>query len=262
MKQFRYGFTLTGLMTATLLSFATPAVAIGFAETSSEIAHMADQSDGTQLNLKAGNVLEMTFAKRKLGYQARQARRFHDKIVRPFAFRNGQDFLGQMNIEETIIGDHKPSSLEFFSYRSAALRKRVKATKAWEDVRSQRRDGWKQVETFSVTLPEGLNVRFDPAKSYTLAIAWANPAYPQAYDQYLDGITNQFEQVGARFVHKFRDLDVETRSGDLGVPPLQITIVEWDDEAGLTRLLSSEAYKKYSPYFRKGVSDFRLYRLK
>jgi uncharacterized protein (DUF1330 family) len=159
------------------------------------------------------------------------------------------------------MGDARASAVEFHSYDGAGRKRQLERTRGWAELQAFRSEGWKRQDVFTVELDQDLSLTFDPAKHYTLAIAWTNPANPEDYDRYLDGVESAFADVGARFMHRFRDIGYDSSAGKDVVPPAQIVFVEWEDEEGLGKLLGSEAYKAHSSNFRSGVSDFRFYRL-
>ncbi|MEM7728599.1 MAG: hypothetical protein AAF311_04920 [Pseudomonadota bacterium] len=222
---------------------------------------LTQQDASLVMPLKAGQVLDIVLTHPRLGREGREARSMFDARVLPLMEERPFALSGRVGVQDTIIGKTYASDVEFHVYPDTRTKRALDGDRNWSEMRDYRAEGWRRLDAFSVVIPADLEMRFDPAKSYTLAIAWTHPANPGDYDRYLDGVASEFEAVGARFAHRFRDIAFTTRSGDRPIPPAQIVIVEWNDEEGLQKLLTSDAYRDHAAFFRTGVSDFQFYRL-
>ena len=214
-----------------------------------------------EMAFPAGTVVRIALEDERLGRRARESRDLYADQVVPFLEANGLRDAVRFDVDDALYTRDTPSTVRISALRDTAVLERLEAHRDWPDVVRHHADGWSGADVFTTELDAPLELRFDPEKFYTLAIAWADPDHPGDYNRYLDGVAEDFERVGARFVHKFRDLDYATRQGGAGVPPLQITLVEWDRADGLAALLSGSRYREHRPLFDRGVSEFRFYRL-
>ncbi|MGB3455941.1 MAG: hypothetical protein WBG08_01365 [Litorimonas sp.] len=220
-----------------------------------------EAADDLVVDLKAGQVLEMALPKARMGREGREARNRYTRLVVPLMEAQPFEVLGALEVEETVIGQGRPSFVEFRAYRDKSVKSRLEATPEWRELLDYRGKGWRRQDVFSTVLSDDLVLRFDPSKHYTLAVAWTDPARPEDYDRYLAGVETEFAKIGARFLQRFDSVAYRTQDSGREVPPSRIIWVEWDDEDGLDRLLGSEAYSEHAPLFRSGVSDFRFYRI-
>lgn len=252
------GFLTSCILGASILSGCATGTGAIFGSTT---AQSTQAQPPLTLDLEAGQVLQIALPNARPGKRARDARKVYYDTAIALAEQYGDERLGMLEVTDTVIGGSNPDGVVFYTFPDEASRNRFEGHPDLPELKSMRRSGWSDLMIFSTTMAEDAKLRFDPQKNYTLAVAWANPANPTDYDRYLDGIEPEFDKVGARFVYKFRDIGYENQVGQDTIPPVQLTLVEWDAPDGLQALTGSQAYKDSVPYFQSGVADFQLFRL-
>ncbi|MGJ8559022.1 MAG: hypothetical protein ACSHX3_02175 [Litorimonas sp.] len=260
--------TITALLTSSLLGSAVMMTACQSSATASAPSQSAKMTPVAKttaqpvtLDLKAGQVLQLAMPKARAGNAAKAARQAYYADAITLAEQFGDERLGGLSVTETVVGKAKPSALVFYAFPDEASRDRFEAHPDWPGYKAQRPDGWDALMIYSTTITEDLTLQFNPDKHYTLAVAWTNPENPDDYATYLDGVETDFDRVGARFMHEFKDIGYETNNDPNVTAPTQLTLVEWDTREGLMSLLGGEAYKANADYFQRGVAEFQFYRL-
>lgn len=260
--------TITALLTSSMMGAA---LFIGGCQ-SSAAGNMAASAPSTPvaaqmtaqavtLDLKAGQVLQMALPKARSGEAAKAARQDYYANALTLAEQFGDERMGTLAVTETVVGSPKPAALIFYAFPDEAARDGFENHPDWAGYKAQRPDGWEELMIFSTTIDADMRLSFDPAKHYTIAIAWTNPDNPDDYARYLKGVEADFDRVGARFMHEFKDIGFETHQDVNAVAPTQMTLVEWDTREGLMGLLRGEVYKANADSFARGVKDIQLYRL-
>lgn len=256
--------TITALLTSCILGttmFMTGCQSTVAAKTSSQSLQSTPIIQSVSLDLKAGQVLQMAMPKPRSGDAAKAARQTYYTTALPLAAQFGDERLGMLRVTESVVGTPKPAAVIFYAFPDEASRDGFESHPDWAAYKAQRPVGWEELRVFSTTMIEDTALTFNPDKHYTLAIAWTNPEYPGDYARYLEGVETDFARVGARFMHEFKGLSLETNADAPANAPDQMTIVEWDTKDGLMSLLGGEAYKANASHFRRGVADIQLYRL-
>jgi len=249
----------SGLLAAGLVLTGCQSSAAEMTPASAPVVQAAAQP--VTLDLKAGQVLQMAMPKARAGDAAKAARQAYYTTALPLAEEFGDERIGVLAVNETVVGTPKPSALIFYAFPDEASRDGFESHPDWPTYKAQRPDGWDELMIFSTTMTDDTVLQFNPDKHYTLAIAWTNPENPNDYARYLDGVETDFDRVGARFMHEFKDIVFETHQNPNAKAPTQLTLVEWDTREGLMALLGGDVYKANSGYFSRGVADIQLYRL-
>jgi uncharacterized protein (DUF1330 family) len=256
--------TITALLTSALLGsgfILTGCQSSAVEMTPASVTSTQAASQAVTLDLKTGQVLQMAMPKPRSGDAAQAARRAYYATALPLAEEYGDERIGMLSVTDTVVGKSKPSALVFYAFPDEASRDGFEADPEWSTYKAQRPDGWDELMIFSTTMGEDTTLTFNPDKHYTLAIAWTNPENPSDYARYLEGLEADFDRVGARFMHEFRNIGFETHQDLEAKAPTQLTLVEWDTREGLMALLGGDVYKANSEYFSRGVADIQLYRL-
>lgn len=210
------------------------------------------------LNLKAGQVLQFAMIREREGDAAKAVRKRYFQTAIPFAESLGDEYLGNLNIKGTLLGKNKPRAIAIYAFPDAEAQAEFQSTPDWEEYQKMRRDGWEELHVFSATLPSDTRMTFDPSKDYTFAAAWTRPGTLPDYQRYLDGIKEDFDQIGARYIAQLNNIDLQSHSDD-AVDPSQLTIVEWSNGPNLEGLQDTEAYKSNVAFFQKAISRFDFY---
>lgn len=256
--KFYTSFLTSCLMGATVLSGCATGTGAMFGASTSQSAQV---QPSLKLDLEAGQVLQIILPNARPGRKARDARQVYYDTALALAEEYGDERLGMLDVTDTVVGNANPDGVLFYAFPNEASREGFENHPDMPEIRTMRRSGWSELNVFSTTMAEDVKLSFDPEKNYTLAVAWANPANPTDYDRYLDSVESEFENVGARFVYKFRNIGYESQRGNDKIPPVQLTLVEWDAPNGLQALTGSKAYKDSAAYFQSGVADFQLFKL-
>jgi uncharacterized protein (DUF1330 family) len=210
------------------------------------------------LNLKKGQVLSIVAPVTKRG--GKKALDEYYSRVFPIAGKLGLKRVVQLDVGDKVVGDFDPEALLFFSWPNAEAEQQLYAHSDWPELKALRPKAWKELRIFSDVLEEDLNLTFDPDKYYTVAVAWINPENPTDYDQYLAGIEGDLHKIGGRFIYKMINPRFEKHASNLPAPG-QLTFVEWDTKAGLSKLGSTDAYKNNVHFLSSGVVGFELHRI-
>jgi uncharacterized protein (DUF1330 family) len=260
--------TITTLLTSSLIGAALVLAGCESAATGSAQSQSAQAvptvktiAQPVTLDLKAGQVLQMALPKPRSGEAAKAARQAYYADAITLAEQFGDERLGTLSVTETVVGKTKPSALVFYAFPDEASRNSFEAHPDWPGYKAQRPDGWDELMIYSTTIGENLALQFNPDKHYTLAVAWTNPKHADDYGRYLKGVEADFDRVGARFMHEFKDIGYETHQDPNAEAPAQLTLVEWNTREGLMSLLGGDAYKANAEYFQRSVADFQFYRL-
>lgn len=211
------------------------------------------------LTLKKGQVLSVVMpANNPDGETARKD--YYDQAF-TLAGQYGLKRETMLKIDDIIISDYKPGAAIFYSYPDAASEKSLGDDPTWPAIKALRPAAWEELKIFTATVGEDLNLQFDPAKSYTLVIAWLNPDNPDDYQNYLKGIEGAVAEAGGRFVYKMYDPQFESHASGPEAPG-QLTFVEWDTLGGFAQARNNPEYQAASKrYFQSGVSKVEFYRL-
>lgn len=256
--------TITALLTSCIMGtamFMTGCQSTVAAKTSAQSLPSTPIVQSVTLDLKTGQVLQMAMPKPRSGDAAKAARLTYYDTALPLAEQFGDERLGMLRVTESIVGTPKPAAVIFYAFPDEASRNGFESHPDWAGYKAQRPVGWEELRVFSTTMTEDTALTFDPDKHYTLAIAWTNPEYPDDYARYLAGVETDFARVGARFMHEFKAISLETNADAPAQAPNQMTLVEWDTRDGLMSLLGGEVYKANASPFQRGVADIELYRL-
>lgn len=219
-----------------------------------------DKSEILTLDLKKGEVLQFALIRPRDGADAEAVRKKYFRTVFPVATDLGLKSRGGLVIKDVLIGDNKPLGLAFYSFPNAAAKQAFQTNPNMDSYKIMRAEGWEELHVYSMTLDADMQLKFDPSKDYTLAVAWTKPGSLPDYQRYLSGIESDFDEIGARYVARFNGIDLQSHSDD-APDPSQMTLVEWTDGPDLAGLQSTDAYKANSPYFQKSVTRFDFYAL-
>jgi uncharacterized protein (DUF1330 family) len=210
------------------------------------------------LDLKAGQVLQFAFIKPRKGESAKQVRQRYFETAIPYAESLGDEYLGNLRVNATMLGKNKPQGVALYAFPDAAAQAKFQASPDWPDYQKMRVEGWEELHVFSTVIETDMVLDFDPAKDYTFAAAWTRPDTMTDYQRYLDGIENDFDQIGARYLAQLNGVTLQSHSDD-GSDPSQLTIVEWSEGPNLKGLQSTDGYKANADSFQKAISRFDLY---
>jgi hypothetical protein len=103
-----------------------------------------------------------------------------------------------------------------------------------------------------------LSFRHD--KDYTIALAWHDPAAPDDYRAYLEGVMPAVEAVGGRLFHTLLNPRYVEEASDASGPS-EITIMEWDSAFDLAAFQSSDTFLEHYSKLHSGTTRFELYRV-
>ncbi len=224
-------------------------------------------SDSAKTVKSAPRALELSFEKGQLlslisfvpmpGEEAALARKAYTQQ----AFGLGREFglkpAGSLPVAAVAVGTYSPAAISFFSWPDALAEERFRLQPQWPAIRSTRPDGWDELRVHDVVLAGDLTLRFDPAKTYTMATAWINPENPEDYDRYLANIEETVNRVGGRFFYQMREPRYVSMAAGRGAPG-RITFVEWNSPKGLARFQESAGFKANVHYLRSGTAAFEL----
>ena len=210
------------------------------------------------LDLKAGQVLQFALVKSREGEAAQAVRARYFQTAIPYAESLGDEYLGNLNIKQTMIGKNKPAGIALYAFPNAAAQAKFQASPDWADYQKMRREGWEELHVLSTTVQKDMTLTFDPSKDYTLAVGWTKPGTSTDYNRYLDGIEPDFDEIGATYVARFEGLTLQSQTDDAS-DPTHLTLVEWSDGPNLPGLQATEGYKANSKYFQAAISRFDFY---
>ena len=224
-------------------------------------AESAEESDDAMSNplvieMKRGEVIQIIAPEARAdGNEARQA---YYKTAFPIAEKLGYKKEGQLAVRQKVVSDYDPGGLLFYSWPNAAAAKAFANHPGWPALKAERPKAWNELKIYTSELDEDLRLTFDPAKFYTVVIAWGNPENPDDYERYLSGIEPAVKRSGGRFIYKMRNPEFEAHASSPEAP-VQLTFVEWDDPAGFAAVQSSEEYLASRQYFSTGLTRFEFY---
>lgn len=206
--------------------------------------------------LEAGEVLQIIAPQAR--ENSRAARQAYYDFVLPQAERLGFERLGGLSVRQKVVSDYDPGAFLFFSWPDAASLTMFEAHPEWPAYRDQRPDGWEELKIYTLELEQDLQLTFDPAKHYTVVVAWLDAENGAQYTRYLDGIEAAVTRSGGRFIAKFNNPAYEANAGTPPAPG-QITFVEWDSLDGFEKVQKSAEYQANRQNFASGVDRFEFY---
>ena len=208
------------------------------------------------ITVKKGEVLQL------IAPQARadgdQARQDYYKSVFPIAQTLGFKRVGQLAVKQKIVSDYDPGGFIFYTWPSEAAENWLAGHPKWPSLKAKRPQAWSELKIYTDTLDEDLTLNFDPAKFYTVVVAWFNPENPGDYARYLKGIETAVEREGGRFIYKMHQPRFESHASPATAPG-QITFVEWNSPDGFQRVQKSVEYKNHAQFFGTGLNRFEFY---
>lgn len=217
---------------------------------------IAKSASPLTIEVKKGEVLQLIAPQaRPDGNAARQA--YYENVF-PIAESLGYKRLGQLNVKQKVISDYDPGAFIFYSWPDEEAEESLYSHPDWPALKASRPDAWTELKIYSDTLDEDLTLSFDPAKHYTVVVAWFDPAHPGDYERYLSGIESAVTREGGRFIYKMRRPAFEAHASSL-VAPGQITFVEWETSGGFARVQKSKEYKESAEFFNSGLERFEFY---
>ncbi len=221
-------------------------------------AAQPDTAGVLQLDFKKGQLLSFVVPQtREDGDTARKA--YYDKAF-PIAEKLGYKHEATLRVRDKIISDYDPSGFLLYSWPGADALRAFEADPAWPAIKASRPDAWSELKIYTDELEQDLTLSFDPAKTYTVVVAWLKPGKEADYARYLDGITEAVNAAGGRFIYKMKNPVFENHASSPAAPQ-QLTFVEWDDLEGFAKVRQSDAYKQNQQYFASGVDHVEFYRL-
>lgn len=247
------------LKTTALVSMSLLAAGCATAQPSST-ENQTPMPQSAHLVLKKGQYLSVTLPEAETTAEATQARQNYYKAAFPLGAKFGLKREAALAIDDVIISDYKPSSLIFFSYPDKQSEAGLAAHPEWPAIKASRPMIWKTLNIFSAEVEKDIAITFDPAKSYTLVVAWKKDDNATDYDKYLKGIEPAVERFGGKFIYKMRNPVSETNHPSAKAPS-QLTFVEWDNLDGFSKVQTSDEYKASVPYFQSGVKKLEFYRM-
>ncbi len=221
-------------------------------------AAQPDTAGVLQLDFQKGQLLSFVVPQtREDGDAAREA--YYQKAF-PIAEKLGYKHEASLRVRDKIISDYDPSGFLLYSWPDADALRAFEADPAWPAIKASRPDAWSELKIYTGELEQDLTLSFDPAKTYTVVVAWLKPGKEADYARYLDGITEAVNAAGGRFIYKMKHPAFESHASSPDAPQ-QLTFVEWDDVEGFSKVRQSEAYKQNQQYFASGVDHIEFYRL-
>lgn len=172
----------------------------------------------------------------------------------------GLQLEGSFTIPAKIVGNFTPDVALFFSWPNQEAETALSRHPEWPEIKALRPKAWEELKIYTVALEGDTTLEFDTAKSYTLAIAWLNPARPNDYYKYMEAISDDVRAVGGRFVLKMVEPKFEAHASPK-VAPGQVTIAEWPSDTSVAELRRREGYAEKYAHFESGVSRFEFYKI-
>ena len=219
----------------------------------------APTSKGFTLSLKEGEVLQLIAPETQP--EGREARQNYYRTVFPIAEALGYERQGQLNVREKVRSGYDPGAFLFFSWPSAASVQAFRDNPQFNAFKTLRREAWSELKIYDTQIAQDLDLTFDPAKHYTVLVAWLDDETRTDYTRYLEGIEPAVKRAGGRFIYKIYDPTMQTL-GDESKAPGQITFVEWETTDGFARVQQSPEYRAHQQYFSSSVQKFEFYWLK
>lgn len=215
------------------------------------------QAAPTVVKLQKGELFSIISSIPNKGEAADAARAQYYQTAFPLAEQYGLKREGQLRVVAVPTGEHQSEGIIFFSWPSAGAESALAAESAWPEIKALRPKAWDDLRIFTDELDEDLTLTFAPEKTYTLAMAWTNPANPDDYDIYMDGIEDAVSEVGGRFIYKMFDPKFESHKLKDDAPG-QVTLVEWDTTQGLANFQKTAGFKAHAKYLTSGVTRFEI----
>ncbi|QTD57150.1 hypothetical protein [Parasphingorhabdus cellanae] len=188
------------------------------------------------------------------------ARQSYYRQALPLGEKFGLKREVQLKVDNAVISDYEPSGLIFFSYPDHASEKQLVKQSEWPAIKAMRPAAWNELRIYSAAVEKDMDISFDPAKYYTLVVAWTNPEKPEDYQRYLSGIENAVSNAGGRFIYKMNNPTMEAHATALESPN-QLTFVEWDAPNGFAKVQKTADYKSSAPYFQSGITNVEFYEM-
>jgi uncharacterized protein (DUF1330 family) len=221
-----------------------------------EPAAAQDDPAPVTVELRKGEVLQVIAPEAREG--GLEARRSYYRDVILIAENYGFRRLGQLDVEQKVVGEFDPGAFIFFSWPSAVNAQAFLDRPDLPEIRARRPDGWHELKIFDDLVEENTTLILDPNKDYSIVVAWFDPANPGDYRRYLEGIEPAVEREGGRFIYKMRNPTLETNANSEAAPG-QITFVEWADREGFVRVQKTPEYLAHRSYFASGTTRFEFY---
>ncbi len=237
---------------------ATLALSACAGVTQTETTKSSTVPENITLNLEAGQVLQLALVRSKEGDEAQAIRQKYFQTAIPYAESLGDEFLGNLRVKNTLIGENKPTAIAIYAFPDEAAQTAFQSSPDWPEYQRMRREGWDELHVLSTTIASDMTLNFNPSKNYTLAVAWTQPDTLDDYQRYLDGIEPNFDEIGAKYVARFNGVNLQSQT-DAGGDPSQLTLVEWDGAPDLKGLQKTEGYQNNSKYFQKAIKRFDFY---
>ncbi len=208
------------------------------------------------VEVKAGEVLQLIAPEgREDGQTARQA--YYEQVI-PKAEALGYRRMAQLNVRQSVISEYDPGAFIFFAWPSEDAARQFAGDPNWPELKATRPDGWNELKIYDDVRKEDLTLSFDPAKDYSVVVAWFDPDNPGDYERYLGGIEAAVAREGGRFIYKMHSPSYEVHASDPTAPG-QVTFVEWSDRDGFARVQQSEEYRENAKYFSSGLTRFEFH---
>ena len=212
------------------------------------------------LTYTKGQLISLIIIDAKDGEAATAARDNYYATAFPMATRFGLKRDAGMTIAMTMVGKFKPEALGIFSWSSQAASDELSAQSGWPAIKATRPDGWDELAIFTAPITQDMSLTFDPAKAYTIAVAYINSDNPADYDRYMAGIEPSLNELGGRFMYRMinpvSEFHRTTHEGNV-----QVTLVEWDSADLIPKFTSTAGYKANADYFGTGVTGFEFHQI-
>ncbi|MEP3224808.1 MAG: hypothetical protein ABJO01_02445 [Parasphingorhabdus sp.] len=232
-----------------------------FAQTDTEPqSRPAERTADVRLKVKKGQYLSIIMPEARADHAAQRERQSYYRKALPLGQKFGLKREAQLKVDTAVISDFEPTGLIFFSYPDAASEMKLTGHQSWPTIKAQRPKAWHELRIYSAAVENDLNLLFDPAKFYTLVVAWTNPEKPDDYQNYLSGIETAVHAAGGEFIFKMHNPKMEAHATALKAPN-QLTFVEWETADGFEQVQKTAAYKASAPYIRSGARKIEFYRM-
>lgn len=213
--------------------------------------------EDTRLHLKKGQYLTVILPETNPANN--HIRQSYYAAIAPLSQKYNVKREVSLKVDQSIISEYAPSAALFFSYPDKASAQQLSTESVWPEIISLRSRAWKEIKFYSAEIKTDLNIKFDPEKTYTLVVAWANPEHPNDYFRYLDAIKPLVNEAGGRFIYKMQKPSYEANTN--GQAPTQLTFVEWDSVDSFAKLNRNPSYKKHVPLRTNGIQKLEFYQL-
>ena len=212
------------------------------------------------LTYTKGQLISLIIIDAKDGEAAAAARANYYDTAFPMATPFGLKRDAGMTIAMTMVGKFKPEAVGIFSWPSQTASDELSAQSGWPAIKATRPAGWDELAIFTAPITQDMALTFDPAKAYTIAVAYINSDNPADYDRYMAGIEPSLNGLGGRFIYRMINPVTEShRSGHDG--NVQVTLVEWDSADLISKFTSTSGYKANADYFASGITGFEFHQI-